>query len=177
MTRRSTLFALATSALLLGAPIAARAGWGYYHLCIVDGTPAGAGEAARRSLELFKVDIKKVIVADEPTVVDVASADKVASIFEPGCAGTVRDAAALQRMILDARDRPYDGVIFFCYDAEHTRIWLSLFDARGTQLTHLFVPTHTATPLMGAGDMRGLVERHKRQALLKFLAAILPYIV
>lgn len=77
-------------------------------------------------------------------------------------------------MIDSARDRPYDGVIF-CYDAAQARIWFSLFDAHGTQLTHLFVRTHTAAPLMGAGDMRGLVERHKRQALIKFLSAILPY--
>lgn len=174
MTRRSVTISVAAVIFFGFVPLTARAGWGHYHLCIADGTTS-ASDSARRSLELFKVDIKKTIVADDPTVVAVVSPEKVAAIFEPGCSGAVRDAEALQRMILSARDRPYDGVIFYCYDAEHTRIWFSLFDAHGTQLTHLFIPTHTAAPLMGAGDMRGLVPRHQRQALLKFFSAILPY--
>ena len=161
--------------LLLSTPLAAHAGWGYYHLCIVDGTPPGASESAARSLQLFRADIRKIFDGGDPAVVDVASAEKAAAIFNPGCAGAVHDANALQALIDRAHDRPYDGVIFYCYDADHARVWLGLFDARGKQLTHLFVPVHTAPPLMGTGDMRGLVSRPQRQALLKFLVSLLPY--
>lgn len=77
--------------LFVGLPAIAHAGWGHYHLCIADGTPPGASESAARSLQLFKTDMRKAFVADEPTIVNVASAEKTAAIFEPGCAGTVRD--------------------------------------------------------------------------------------